>query len=347
MTGVSEAQLLAAFDQHKNELRLHCYRMLGSSHDSDDMLQEAAVRAWRSHRALADTSSVRAWLYRIVTNVCLDELSRRRSRCLPFEAGPAAADPTAPIAPPEREAWIEPCPDAWLEASSNPGARYEQREHVALAFVAALQHLTPLQRATLLLRDVVGFSAEETARALELGLEATNSALFRARAAVQAKLAGRKGIAPSPDDAALLPLLTRYLDAWNRLDLEAFVNLLHEEVRTTMPPSPTWIAGRDANVRFYTPMFTSRRPGSFAAIPMRSNAQAAFAFYRPEPAGGPHLLRAIQLVEICDGAISAIDHLLFPELGPIFGLAAELDEHFSPASESHECIVWPTAGQGR
>jgi RNA polymerase sigma-70 factor (ECF subfamily) len=325
MPAFSDPMLLELLERHRNELRLHCYRMLGSSHDADDMLQEVALRAWRGKGALERTANARAWLYRITTNVCLDELGRRQRRALPFEVGPAASDPSAMTSVPNREAFIEPCPELWFEtATSDPSSRYETSESVALAFVAALQHLTPTQRATLLLRDVVGLSAEETAQALELGLQATNSALFRARTAVETRLAG-SGAAPlTVPTPAVQGLLARYLKAWNQLDVEAFVALLHEEVRTTMPPSPSWLAGRAHNVDFYRPMFAAQRPGAFVAVPARANALGAFAFYRALAAGEPHRLRAIQLVDVRDGAIACIDHFMLPELGKVFGLPAEL-----------------------
>ena len=355
MAGFSEAALLELFERHRNELRLHCYRMLGSSHDADDMLQEVALRAWRGKGAIESASSARAWLYRITTNVCLDEVARRRTRCLPFEAGPPLTDASsAPLAA-DPEAFIEPCPQLWFEtAVSDPAARYEARESVALAFVAALQQLTPTQRATLLLRDVVGLSADETARALELGLQAVNSALFRARSAVDSKLRDRDRSAWQPLSAATQSLLARYLAAWNQIDVEAFVALLHDEVRTTMPPSPTWIAGRVANVDFYRPMFGAQRPGSFVALATAANAVGAFAFYRALSAGEPHRLRAVQLVDVRDGAIVSIDHFMLPELGPAFGLPSELaptqvdlaldgrsclelaSEHFSARVRSHD-----------
>lgn len=354
MAGLSDPALLDLFEQHRNELRLHCYRMLGSSHDADDMLQEAALRAWRAKGTLEQAANLRAWLYRITTNVCLDELGRRRARVLPFEAGTPASEPSTVTLNPDREAFIEPCPQSWFEpAASDPSTRYETRESVALAFVAALQQLTPTQRATLLLRDVVGLSAEETARALELNLQAANSALFRARTAVETKLAGQDPVTLQPPNAATQGLLARYLAAWNQLDVAAFVALLHEEVRTTMPPSPSWLAGRVDNVAFYTPMFAAQRPGAFVAIPAAANATAAFAFYRQLAAGEPHVLRAIHLVALKDGAIFSIDHFMLPELGPLFGLPAELNrvqvdgvldgrscleiiaEHFSMRARSH------------
>ncbi len=355
MSGFSDTALLELFERHRNELRLHCYRMLGSSHDADDMLQEAALRAWRGKGTLQDASSARAWFYRITTNVCLDEVGRRRSRSLPFEAGPPLVDPTSGALAAESEAFIEPCPQLWFDTLvSDPAARYEVRESVALAFVAALQRLTATQRATLLLRDVVGLSADETAQALEIGVQAANSALFRARSAVDSKLSGHDRSALESPDAATRSLLARYLAAWNQLDVEAFVGLLHDEVRTTMPPSPTWIAGRAHNIDFYRPMFGAHRPGSFAVVATAANAVAAFAFYRALVAGEPHALRAIQLIDVKDGAIVGIDHFLLPELGPVFGLPRELApaqvdavldgrsclelaaEHFSGRARSHD-----------
>ncbi len=339
MSAMTEQGLLASFEQHRRELRLHCYRMLGSSHDTDDVLQETAVRAWRSKESLQDPASVRAWLYRIASNVCFDELQRRRARQLPYEAAPAAPPDDLRVAPAQPDAWVEPCPAAWFdEVTPDPAARYELRESVALAFVAAMQHLTPVQRAALLLRDVVGLSAQETAQALEIGVEAANSALFRARSAVDAKIATRvsgAGAASAADDH----VLARYLAAWNQIDVEAFVTLLHDEVRTTMPPSPTWIAGRASNVEFYRPMFAAQRPGSFVAIPTRANARAAFAFYRALSSSEPHLLRAIQLVELRDQAVVSIEHYLLPELGPAFGLPRELGRgHFDAAEVALPCL---------
>ena len=327
MSTISRQSLLESFEGHRNELRLHCYRMLGSSHDTDDVLQETALRAWRASASLEDPDRVRAWLYRIASNVCLDELTHRRVRQLPYQAAPPASADNLRIAPAEPEAWVEPCPAAWFdELTPDPAARYELQESVALAFVAALQHLTPVQRAALLLRDVVGLSAQETSAALSIGLEAANSALFRARTALDSKLAGKVVVPRAAASAAIEGVLARYLAAWNQLDVEAFVALLHDEVRTTMPPSPTWLVGRSCNVEFYRPMFAAQRPGTFLAVPARANALAAFAFYRSVGGGEPHRLRAIQLVELRDEAVLSIDHFMLPELGRAFGLPSELEQ---------------------
>jgi RNA polymerase sigma-70 factor (ECF subfamily) len=340
MATFSEESFQALVARHQSELRLHCYRMLGSSHDSEDVLQEALLRAWRARDSLQDPLRARAWLYRIATNVCLDELGRRRGRGLPVEAGPPA-DPRGGIAPPDREAFIEPCPDTWCaNVIADPAARYETFECVALAFVAALHHLTPAQRATLLLRDVVGLSAEETADALGFGLEATNSALFRARSAVEAKLKGRNPADFARSTAGVDALLTRYLRAWNELDVEAFVLLLHDEVQTTMPPSPTWIAGHADNAAFYRTMFAAQRAGTFRALPTAANGQPAFAFYRTLSEGEPQRLRAIQLVEVRDDAIVSIDHFMLPELCSIFGLPEALDAASSEvALDARPCVA--------
>ena len=327
MTGFSEQALNELLERHRNELRLHCYRMLSSSHDIDDVLQETAVRAWRGRASQLKPESARAWLYRIATNVCLDELGRRRRRCLPFEAGPPTVDVDLAAAPGERESWIEPCPESWCTGvTADPEARYQTHQGVTLAFVAALQHLTATQRAALLLRDVVGLSAEEAAQALELGLEATNSALFRARQSVESKLAGRQQGQLSTPSSAVPELLARYLAAWNELRIDAFVELLHDEVRTSMPPLAMWIAGRADNIAFYRPMFAAQRPGSFLALPTAANAQPAFAFYRSLGPHEPHRLRAIQVIELRDQLVVSIDHFMLPELAPIFGLAAELGQ---------------------
>jgi RNA polymerase sigma-70 factor (ECF subfamily) len=311
-------------EPYRNELRLHCYRMLGSSHDVDDVLQEISLRAWRANETLGDRSKVRAWLYRIATNVCLDELRHRRARHRPFEI--VAASQGDPLrAAVDREAWIEPCPDSWLEgASRDPSAAYDANEATALAFVAAIQHLTPHQRATLLLRDVVGLSAEETATALEMKVDAVTSALFRARASAEMKLHDER----RRDDARELhgldaARLDRYLRIWREGDLDAFVALLHDEVKTTMPPASLWIAGKANNIAFYEPMFRAHDSGKVEVIPTAANGRRALAFYRASNAGEPRLFRALHTVELRAGAISLIEHFMQPELAPVFGVPPE------------------------
>jgi RNA polymerase sigma-70 factor (ECF subfamily) len=311
---------------HRDALRLHCYRMLGSSHDGDDMLQETLVRAWRSRESLSDTAALRSWLYRIATNVCLDELKDRARRPLPSDVI-APADPDQPPSPSSPEAtWLEPCPDGWLVGvTRDPGAAYEVRESVALAFVAALQLLPPQQRAVLLLRDVLGSSAEETAGALGLSVPAANSALHRARESVKERV-GHRDAASFAKGAGEVEasLLRRYVRAWESADVEALVALLHEEVTATMPPSPTWLRGRQATLTFLA-AFPMRR---FATAPPRlvpigANGQPAFAFYSPGEDGGADLrLYAIHVVHLRDGLFDQIHHFATPQCFGVFGVPA-------------------------
>ncbi len=309
-----------AFEQlvgwYRDELRLHCYRMLGSSHDADDMVQETFVRAWRAKESLDDPEAARPWLYRIGTNVCLDELARRPKRAIPASAGPAG-DPHAPPVPPSEEAWVEPCPSTWLGAAPNdPAARIELKESVALAFIAALQLLTPPQRAVLLLRDVVGLTAEETAEALEMSVPAAKSALHRARVAVEERTR-------APDEEIDPDLLARYVHAWEAADPDALVALLHEEVMLAMPPSPTWFSGRAAVEGFARGYIVPRaRLQPVRLVRKDANGQTAFAVYREER--GSFGLEAIQVVAVRAGVVIGIDHFLMPEVFDVFGLSKTL-----------------------
>jgi RNA polymerase sigma-70 factor (ECF subfamily) len=288
--------------------------MLGSSHDSDDLVQESLLRAWRARDTLVDPALLAPWLYRIATNACLDELARRPRRVLASELRPAADPAALPDGPLDEALWLEPMPDSWLTAAPavDPEARYTLRESVALAFIAALQVLTPAQRATLLLRDVVGMSADETAGALDQSVSATNSALHRARAAIDEKVARRDpaSFAATPADAAAL---AGYVRAIADCDVEAMIALLHDDVHTTMPPSPTWIAGRAANEIFYRRMFAAWRRGDVAVTPLGANGGHGFAFHR----GGA--VRAIEVVELRDGLIARMHHFMQPTLPALFG----------------------------
>lgn len=308
-----------AIEPMRGALRLHCYRMLGSAHDSEDLVQESMLRAWRARESLKDISLVRPWLYRIATNACLDELKRRPRRGLAFELVPPG-DPARPPTPPvEEPVWLEPMPDPWLAEAESPATRYTIKESVALAFVAALHVLSAVQRATLLLRDVVGMSAEETAEALELSVSAANSALFRARSAIEEKLIGRPTgsfLAAEVDPSTV----SEYVRVFEEVDLEALIAMLHEEVRTMMPPSATWIDGKAANIVFYRRMLGSVSAGWYRHRLISANGQTAFGFYRPTAPGAPHVLHAIQLVEFREGKIYAIDHFMMKEMFSVFGL---------------------------
>jgi len=321
-----ESAFLQSLEPLRGAIRLHCYRMLGSAHDGDDVVQETLLRAWRAKDSLEDDALLKPWLYRIATNVCFDELKRRPRRLLADDAAPPTADAKPPWPTIEEPVWLEPMPNSWLEGvdERDPQARYDLKESVALAFVAALQCLSPLQRATLLLRDVVGLSAAETATALGASVEAANSALFRARSAIGAKCGGSE-----PSDIASRSqvdeqLLEQYVRAFEEANLDALVALFHQDMRTTMPPISTWVAGRAENTRFYRFMFGTLRPGWFRHLRIGANGRTALAFYRPLVEEGPHVLQAIQLVSTRDAAIATVDHFMLPEVYPLFGVPREL-----------------------
>jgi RNA polymerase sigma-70 factor, ECF subfamily len=312
-SALSDAELAAVLEPLRAALRLHCYRMLGSAHDSDDLVQETMLRAWRARDTLGDAARVKAWLYRIATNACLDELATRSRRVLASELGPSSPGADyPPAAPREDAAWLEPMPDAWLTgASPDPGARYLVQESVALAFVAALQVLSPAQRATLLLRDVVGLSAEEAAVALDQTVAATNSALHRARVAIDEKAPRVAPAAMAEADAAAL---ARYVRALADHDVDAMIALLHADMQTTMPPSPTWIAGYADNVEFYRRMFARWSAAEqIRAVPIGVNGGPGFEFWR----GGA--LRAIEAVEVRGGKLYRMHHFMQPALVGLFG----------------------------
>ncbi|MBL8947327.1 MAG: RNA polymerase subunit sigma-70 [Myxococcales bacterium] len=308
-----DADFDAAVAPLRGGLRLHCYRMLGSSHDSDDMVQDTLLRAWRARASLDDPTRLKPWLYRIATNSCLDELGRRRRRVLASDIGASTpGDAFPPAASIDDAPWLEPAPDAWLVgAELDPDARYVLRESVALAFVAVLQVLTPAQRAALLLRDVVGLSAAEVAGALDQTAAAVESTLHRARAAIETKVARRDptAFASATTDGAVL---ARYVHAIADADLDAMISLVHDDMHTTMPPSPTWIAGRADNVEFYRRMFARWSPGDARVVPIGVNGQPGFEFHRDGE------LRAIEALELRDGKIHRLHHFMQPSVVALF-----------------------------
>lgn len=302
---MTEQDFATAVEPLRRALRVHCYRMLGTAHDSDDMVQEALLRAWRARETLADPARLRPWLFRIATNACLDELARRPRRVLASDLGaPTPGDRHPPQPGSDEIPWLEPMPDAWLDHEHDPAARYALRESVALAFVATLQVLTPAQRAVLLLRDVIGFSAEETAAALDQTVSATNSSLHRARVTIE-------DARPLKSEAGD-PVVEKYVRAIAEHDIEAMLALLHADIHTTMPPSPTWIAGRAENEPFYRRMFAGWSGDDVRVVPIGVNGGIGFEFHR----GG--VLRAIEAVEIRDGAIYRMHHFMQPAVLALF-----------------------------
>jgi len=264
-----------------NELHAHCYRMLGSVHDADDALQDALLRAWRGLAKFEGRSSVRSWLYRITTNTCLDLISRRPKRVLPIDHGPAAEPGDDLDEPLIESVWVEPYPDEMLgleDGYSSPEARYERRESVELAFIVALQHLPATQRAALILRDVLGFSAREAAETLETTVASVNGALRRARKAAAERLPGhsQQVALRALGDDGLGKLVNRYIDAWEQGDVDAILAMLAKDATFTMPPLPTWYRGHDAIALFLTRFALQDR---WRLVPARANGQLAFGCY--------------------------------------------------------------------
>jgi RNA polymerase sigma-70 factor (ECF subfamily) len=318
MSNTPDDAFLRLVEPYQGALRLHCYRMLGSTHDGDDVLQETLVRAWRARDSLDRADAVKPWLYRIATNACLDELKSRKQRPMPSDVVAATTDPTAAPLPPNPEAtWLEPCPDAWMSGvTRDPGAEYEVKESVALAFVAALQCLSVQQRAVLLLRDVMGMPAEETASALEMSVPAANSTLHRARAALRERVVGREdAVAVDATSEVDEDLLRRYLRAWESLDLQALVAMLHDEIIASMPPSPTWLQGKAATAAFLAakPLPNLAR-STRLVLPSGANGQPALVFY----VGGE--IHALHVVRFRAGKVDQLHHFCDPSSFAAFGL---------------------------
>jgi RNA polymerase sigma-70 factor (ECF subfamily) len=270
-------------EPYRGELHAHCYRMLGSVHDAEDALQDALLRAWRGLSRFEGRSSLRSWLYKIATNTCLDVIERRPKRVLPIDYGPAADPHDGPGEPLVESVWVEPYPDERLgveDGLATPDARYEQRESVELAFIVALQHLPARQRAVLILREVLGFSAKEVADTLETTTASVNSALQRARATADEKLPDQSQQATlrTLGDDDLRDIVDGYVDAWVRGDVDAVVAMLTEDAVFAMPPLATWFGGREAIKTFLAgwPMSGAWR---WQAVQTRANGQPALAFY--------------------------------------------------------------------
>lgn len=314
----------------RRELQVHCYRILGTLYEAEDIVQETMLRAWKRLDTYQGRASFRSWLYKIATNACLDALDQRRSRrLLPNQSGPAS-DPRIQIAPPKPELiWLEPIPDEWLGdiSSQNPEARYTESESISLAFLTALQMLPPRQRAVLILRDVLDFSANETAEVLGLTVSSVNSALHRARSALSQRYQGReeRTVAPSRIDKRMQYLLDHFVEAWESADVEGLVALLKEDASLAMPPSPSWYQGREA-IRIFAAatvfaedgMFGGKAAGRWRLMPTKSNGVPAFAIYQrietdQYQAFGVHVL------EVQAGKLAQLTSFIDPSLLSRFG----------------------------
>jgi RNA polymerase sigma-70 factor (ECF subfamily) len=314
--------LSAAIDAHRHDLVLLCYRFLGSIAEAEEAAQDTALRAWRGRAAFRGDASVRTWLHSIATRVCLDILRQRRGRRLPHQVRADPADPTRPPEPPATEiAWLEPLPDEFVAgAAADPAARYDVRESVSLAFIAALQVLPPRQRAVLLLRDVLGWSAREAADALEQSVGATTSALHRARVALRAThhRTGPEAVAASaPTEPVARRLLDAYVRAWAADDVDGLIATMREDVRLAMPPSPTWYSGRAAvGAALRRWVFGALRPpGGYAVRATMANGQPACVF---ADAATPDQPIAVEVLTVAGGRVAAITVFLDQTLAARF-----------------------------
>ena len=317
-------------DPHRGGLLAHCYRMLGSPQDAEDALQETLLRAWRGLQGFEGRSSPRSWLYTIATNASLRAIERRPPRVMPLDYGPASDPHEAPAGRLSEPVWVEPLADERLApadaGSLTPEARYEQLESIELAFVAALQTLPARQRAVLVLREVLGFSARETGVALSISAPAVDSALQRARKTIEAHLPERSQQATlrALGDKRVAEIVNGYMAAWEQGDAAALAELLADDATISMPPQPSWYSGRAAVEQFVAshPMAAGRR---WPCVQVAANGQLAFAHYAVDPVdgsiAGPH---DICVVELAGERIASITAFLMPHLFPHFGLGERL-----------------------
>jgi RNA polymerase sigma-70 factor, ECF subfamily len=299
--------------------------MLGSLHDAEDALQEALLRAWRALPRFGGRGRVRPWLYRIATNVCLDALARRPKRLLPTEQGSPAGPDNDPGAQVTEPIWLEPYPDREVgleDGYAIPEARYEQREAVELAFLVALQHLPATQRAVLILRDVLGFSAREVAETLETTTASVNSALQRARRTVDERIPVRSQQATLRflGPTQVREIVANYVDAWERGDVDALVAMLAEDATFAMPPYPAWWRGREIIAEF------AAEP-VHRYVPTQANGQAANGAYRWDPQKGSYVAEALEVLTLDGTQVKAMTAFMTPEIFPRFGLPGELPRH--------------------
>ena len=312
-------------EPHRAELHAHCYRMLGSLHDAEDALQEALLRAWKGLAGFEGERPLRPWLYRIATNVCLDAIAKRPRRVLPADHAPPSPPGDGPGAPTVESIWLEPYPDRQLPSGeAAPDASYEQREAVELAFVAALQHLPANQRAVLILRDVLGFSAREAAEALDTSVASVNSALQRARTTAAERLPARSQQATLRElgDERVRALVEDYVAAWERRDVDAMVAMLAEDATFAMPPHPHWFRGRDAVVEF---LVGTGRP-DLRHVATTASGQPAVAWYLREPGAAGYDPASVEVLALDGPRVREITAFVDPGLFERLGLPGKLED---------------------
>jgi RNA polymerase sigma-70 factor (ECF subfamily) len=321
--GLDAGELGQQLEEHRSALTAYCYRMLGSPFEAEDAVQETLVRAWRGFDRFEGRAALRSWLYRIATNVCLDMLSGRERRARPMDLGPAGAPVVENLSERPEITWIEPIPDGLVATEGDPATAAVARETIRLAFVAALQHLPPRQRAALILCEVLRWKASEVAELLETSVASVNSALQRARATLDAADLSAADAAPELAEADR-ELLARYVAAFEAYDIDALTSLIHEDATQSMPPYELWLSGReDIFTWWFGPGIGCR--GSRVIPTVAANGSPAFGQYKPSPDGGFEPW-ALQVVEVSDGKIAELTLFLGTEtLFPLFGLPARLD----------------------
>jgi RNA polymerase sigma-70 factor (ECF subfamily) len=316
------AELESLLESHRRELTGYCYRMLGSAFDAEDAVQETFVRAWRSFDRFEGRSSVRSWLYRIATNVSLDMLSGRERRARPMDLGPSREPVAENLNLLPEVTWIEPIPDGRVVPDGDPAEVAIAHDTIRLAFIAALQHLPPRQRAVLILCEVLRWQASEVAELLETSVASVNSALQRARATLDATDLTMD--APLSIEAADAELLERYVRAFERYDMEALTALIHEDATQSMPPYDMWLTGRDDIFRWWFGPGIGCQ-GSRVIPTIAANGAPAFGQYKPAEGGG-YEPWALQVVEVRDGKIGELTFFLDTErVFPLFGLPLTFD----------------------
>lgn len=310
-------------EAYRAELTGYCYRMLGSAFEAEDAVQETLIRAWRGADRFEGRAALRTWLYRIATNVCIDMLRGGRRRARPMDLGPASSAGAPLGAPLTERAWVEPIPDRRLRSpQDDPAEVAVDRETVRLAFVAALQELPPRQRAVLILREVLQWSAAEVAALLDTSVAAVNSALQRARTSFPTV---EDDATDAPANEADRTLLARYVDAFERYDIDALVSLIHEDATFSMPPYELWLRGHRDIRRWYLGPGEGCRGSRLVAV--AANGSPAFGQYRASGPGGRHEPWALHVLEISEGRIVELHHFLdTPRIFPLFGLPPRLED---------------------
>jgi RNA polymerase sigma-70 factor, ECF subfamily len=327
MTGLTEladSDVMERLEEHRTELTAYCYRMLGSAFEAEDAVQDTFVRAWRSFEGFEGRSSLRSWLYRIATNVCLSMLGASQRRARPMDlASPATADTPLPAPLPETT-WIEPMPDSRvLPTDGDPAELAVTRDSVRLAFVAALQHLPPRQRAVLILREVLRWRADEVADLLDTTVVSVNSALQRARSTLASTQVSQESATDALDDEHRA-LLNRYLDAFESYDMDALTALLHEDAVWSMPPHSLWLQTHDDIRRWCLGPGIACRGSRL--LPIEVNGSRGFAQYKPGPGGG-YDPWSLQVLEVSGDRLSGITFFLdTARFFPLFGLPTHLDD---------------------